>query len=189
MTRLPDYPITRYCVSDGASEEQLQTQLNVPLTRLTGNPSKRSVGRIRLRVAPVRQVWEVEELRPELRARARRRPKALEQRDVPVLRVRTANRIATRVAERPRGRPRERRRVEPEILIERRSVGERRIRDRGIADQIPRLVRRVAHARAIVVKPDRQRLTGLEDRRAGHLPATQQLLFQIAALAPERELV
>src|SRR5712664_1729611 len=117
MTRLSDYPITQCCLSDDASEDKLQRQLDVPLARFASDAAEGAVRRIRLRVAPVRQVREVEELRPELRARARRRPKALEQRNVPVLRVRTADRIAARIAERPLRRSGECRRVEPEILI------------------------------------------------------------------------
>ena len=103
--------------------------------------------------------------------------------------MRTANRIASRIAERSRRRPRERLRIEPEILIGGRPVRERLIADVRIADEIPRLVRRIADAGAIVVQPHRPRLSRLEDRGAGHLPAAERLRSKRVLIAPERQLV
>src|SRR5205823_6195109 len=83
-------------------EEHFQTELNVAIARLRSHPSERSVGRIRLRVAQIRIVREVERFRAELDARAARRAERLEQREIPILLMRTANGIASRIAERSR---------------------------------------------------------------------------------------
>src|SRR6266851_7373578 len=89
------------------SEEHLQTELNVALAALPYHATERSARRIRCRVIQVRMVREVERLRPELHPRARGRADGLEERDVPALRVRPANRVAAGVAELARGRQRE----------------------------------------------------------------------------------
>ena len=74
-----------------------------------------SVGRARLRVVQVHQVQEVERFAPELDSLAVRQADGLEQRDVPVLEMRTADRVPAGVPEGPRRRAGERGRVEPEI--------------------------------------------------------------------------
>src|SRR5206468_9148164 len=106
------------------SEQELQTELNVPLAwtpaprvAFACDPTERSARGIGLRVVEVDEVWEVERLAAQLNPLAVRRAERLEQRDVPVLRVRTADRVASRVSERTRGRTRERGGIEPEHLI------------------------------------------------------------------------
>src|SRR5207249_1881056 len=156
---------------------------------LPGDAPKRPVRWVCLRVVQVGSVRKVERLRPELYARAGRRAKGLEERDVPVLRVGSAYAITSRVAELAGGRPGERRGIEPEHLIEGRPQGESRTGNGGVADEIPRLIGCISHARAVVVEPDRQRLPGLEDRCTRYLPIAQDLFAQVTPAAPERQLV
>jgi len=76
-------------------------------------------------------VREIERLRPELHPRAGDATDGLEERDIPALRVRPANRVAPRVAELARRRQREGGRVEPEDLIDGRALREPRAGDVG----------------------------------------------------------
>src|SRR5262249_56298327 len=117
--------------------------------------------------------------RPELNPLRVAYTEILEQGDVPLLLAGIPQDVASGIAERAGGRRGERRRVEHEVLIGARSIGELSVDHpgRGIADEVVRLAEvAVAHARDVVRPAHRERRAGSEEAGAGNLPAAQSVL-------------
>src|SRR5262249_13694752 len=147
-------------------ETELRAELHVALARLGEHPPE--VGAVRIDHdtvgaaagggAGVRGVDGVEGLQAELQAPRPAQREVLEERDVPALEARRpqAVRVAAGVAEGPVDGALEGGRVEPEVLVHGPPLREARVGDLGIADEVPRLRRRVADARVVVTAPDRE---------------------------------
>src|SRR5688500_6707390 len=178
-----------------------ETQLNLAaIVGLRRHATEIRVGRVRearaaardcagLRVAEIRVVREVENLRPELQLLRTAQREVLEQRDVPLLLPRIVEQIARGGAERSRGRRRKCGRVEPEIRVG--SAGEVPARvGLRVADQVVGLAERaITHARDVVGAQHRKRRAAAEERRAGDLPPAQQDLQQGVLRLPERQIL
>src|SRR5712691_4605813 len=181
------------------SETKLNSQLYVALARLGEHAAE--VGAARIDddaigaaaggVAEVRVIDEIEGLQTELHTPRPAHREVLEEGDVPVLEARAAQAVgvAAGVAERPVRGPLEGRRVEPEVLIHGTALRELGLRDRRIADEVPRLRRGVTDARVVVTAPNRQGCAGLEVGHTRDLPAAEELADQGVLLAPEGQLV
>src|SRR5688500_18643503 len=178
-----------------------ETQLNLAaIVGLRRHATEIRVGRVRearaaardragLRVAEIRVVREVENLRPELQPLRPAQREVLEQRDVPLLLPRIVEQIAWGVAERARGRRRKRGGVEPEIRVA--SAGEAPARvGLRVAGQVVGLTKcAITHARDVVGAQHRKRRPAAEERRAGDLPPAQQHFHQRVLRLPEWQIV
>src|SRR5262245_25528374 len=112
-------------------------------------------------------IREVEELRPELQIAHPAEPEVLEECDVPLLLSRLVNEVARGIPERAGCWCRECRRVEPEVVVETGTLGERRLADFRVADEVVGLTKSAVSDACDVIRAQHgQRGSGAQERRA-----------------------